>query len=122
MAEAAAGWTNTILLFSVLLWRGHLVFEWSLLTRTLRLIIASAIMAGLLVYLSDRWAAWLSPSSPLFDQLLALGGLIAIAMPVYFGIALLIGGADWRLVRRSLQRRKKTAGEAATTSPDPGQQ
>lgn len=122
IAEAAAGWTNTILLFSVLLWRGHLIFEWSLLTRTLRLIIASAIMAGLLVYLSDRWAAWLQPSSPLSEQLLALGGLIAIAMPVYFGIAFLIGGADWRLVRRSLKRRKKTADEAATTSADPDQQ
>jgi putative peptidoglycan lipid II flippase len=122
IAEAAAGWTNTILLFSVLLWRGHLVFEWPLITRTLRLMVASAIMAGLLVYLSDRWSGWLSPQSPLFDQLLALGGLIVIAMPVYFGIAFLIGGADYAMVRRSLTRRKKTADEAATTSTDPDQQ
>jgi putative peptidoglycan lipid II flippase len=43
-------------------------------------------------------------------------------MPVYFGIAFLIGGADWRLVRRSLKRRKKTADEAATASADPDQQ
>mgnify|MGYP000179131070 CR=1 FL=1 len=122
IAEAAAGWTNTILLFSVLLWRGHLVFEWSLVTRTARLMIASAIMAGLLVYLSDRWSAWLAPSSPLFDQVLALGGLVVIAMPVYFGIAFLIGGADIGIIRRSLKRRKKTADEAATTPTDPDQQ
>ena len=50
----------------------------------------AGIMAGLLVYLSDRWSAWLSPASPLLDQVLALGALVAVAMPVYFGIAFLI--------------------------------
>ncbi|QLF69199.1 murein biosynthesis integral membrane protein MurJ [Peteryoungia desertarenae] len=108
MAEVAAGWTNTILLFSVLLWRGYLVFEWSLLTRTFRLIIASAIMAGVVYYLSDRWSAALGPQSPLLDQVMALGAVIAVAIPVYFGIAFLIGGADIGFVRRSLKRRPKT--------------
>jgi putative peptidoglycan lipid II flippase len=122
IAEAAAGWTNTILLFSVLLWRRHLVFEWSLVTRTVRLMIASGVMAGLLVYLSDRWSSWLAPASPLLDQVLALGALVVVAMPVYFGIAFLIGGADIGMIRRSLKRRKKTADEVETTPPDPDQQ
>ncbi len=52
--------------------RGHLVIERSLITRTLRLLVASAVMAAMLVYLSGRWSAWLTPQSPLFDQLLAL--------------------------------------------------
>lgn len=108
IAEAAAGWTNTILLFSVLLWRGHLSVEWSLVTRTLRLIVAAAIMGVMLAYLSDHWSSWLSPSSSLFNQLLALFGLIAIAMPVYFGIAFLIGGADLGMIRRSLKRKPKS--------------
>ncbi|MBU2328677.1 MAG: murein biosynthesis integral membrane protein MurJ, partial [Alphaproteobacteria bacterium] len=122
IAEAAAGWTNTVLLFSVLLWRGHLVFEWSLVTRTVRLMIASAIMAALLVYLSHRWSSWLSPESPLFDQVLALGALVVVAMPVYFGIAFLIGGADIGMIRRNLKRRKKAADEAETTPSAPDQQ
>lgn len=107
VAEAAAGWTNTILLFSVLLWRGHLSVEWSLVTRTLRLLVAAAIMGGVLAYISDYWSAWLLPSSPLVNQLMALAGLIAIAMPVYFGIAFLIGGANIGMIRRSLKRKPK---------------
>lgn len=120
IAEAAAGWTNTILLLSVLLWRGHLVIERSLITRTLRLLVASAVMAAMLVYLSGRWSAWLTPQSPLFDQLLALGGLIALAMPVYFGVAFAIGGADLGMIRRNLKRKPKSAGptDAGTGAPD----
>lgn len=53
---------------------------------------------------------------------MALGGLVAIAMPVYFGIAFLIGGADWRLVLRSLKRRKKTADETVASPADQDQQ
>ena len=53
---------------------------------------------------------------------MSLGGLIAIAMPVYFGIAFLIGGADIGMVRRSLKRGKKSADDAATTLTDTDQQ
>ncbi len=107
IAEAAAGWTNTVLLFSVLLWRGHLVFEWALITRTLRLILASGVMAGVLVYLSDRWSASLMPASSLVEQVSTLALLIVIAMPVYFATAFLIGGADFGMIRRNIKRKPK---------------
>lgn len=107
IAEAAAGWINTVLLFVTLHRRGHLTWEWALFTRTLRLMIAAAIMAVMLVYLSDYWSAWLAPDAALFHQLTALGGLVAIAMVVYFGIAFAIGGADIGMLRRNLRRKPK---------------
>ncbi|MBV2185354.1 MAG: murein biosynthesis integral membrane protein MurJ [Rhizobium sp.] len=105
VAEAAAGWINTILLFATLHRRGHLTWEWPLVTRTLRLIVAAAIMAVMLVYLSDYWSAWLAPQASLFHQVLALGGLVAVAMVVYFTIAFAIGGADIGMLRRNLRRK-----------------
>lgn len=107
IAEAAAGWINTVLLFITLLRRGHLTWEWALFTRTLRLMIAAAIMAVMLVYLSDYWSAWLAPDASLLHQLTALGGLVAIAMVVYFSIAFAIGGADIGMLRRNLRRKPK---------------
>ncbi|MBC7311981.1 MAG: murein biosynthesis integral membrane protein MurJ [Rhizobium sp.] len=107
IAEAAAGWINTVLLFVTLHRRGHLTWEWALFTRTLRLMIAAAIMAVMLVYLSDYWSAWLAPDAALLHQLTALGGLVAIAMVVYFGIAFAIGGADIGMLRRNLRRKPK---------------
>ncbi|MCA1968949.1 MAG: murein biosynthesis integral membrane protein MurJ [Rhizobium sp.] len=107
IAEAAAGWINTVLLFITLHRRGHLTWEWALFTRTLRLMIAAAIMAVMLVYLSDYWSAWLAPDASLLHQLTALGGLVAIAMVVYFTIAFAIGGADIGMLRRNLRRKPK---------------
>lgn len=107
IAEAAAGWINTMLLFMTLHRRGHLTWEWALFTRTLRLMVAAAIMAVMLVYLSDYWSAWLAPDASLLHQLTALGGLVAIAMVVYFGIAFAIGGADLGMLRRNLRRKPK---------------
>ncbi|SSC65592.1 murein biosynthesis integral membrane protein MurJ [Ciceribacter selenitireducens] len=107
IAEAAAGWINTVLLFITLHRRGHLTWEWALFTRTLRLMIAAAIMAVMLVYLSDYWSAWLAPDASLLHQLTALGGLVAIAMVVYFGVAFAIGGADIGMLRRNLRRKPK---------------
>ncbi|MCL6705728.1 murein biosynthesis integral membrane protein MurJ [Pseudomonas sp. R2.Fl] len=106
-AEAAAGWINTVLLFTTLLRRGDLKWEWPLVGRTARLAVATAVMAGVLVYLSDRWAVWLGPASSLFNQVSALGALIAIAMVVYFGVAFAIGGASLGMIRRNLQRKAK---------------
>ena len=104
-AEAAAGWINTLFLFTTLLRRGHLQWEWSLAGRALRLLVASVAMAGVLVYLSDRWAGWLSSQTPLWTQLGVLSALIGIAMVVYFGLAFAIGGANLGMIRRNLKRR-----------------
>lgn len=107
VAEAAAGWVNTMLLFATLYRRGHLTWEWALLTRTLRLIVAAAIMAVMLVYMSDYWSSWLAPEASLLQQVTALGGLVAVAMVVYFSIAFAIGGADLGMLRRNLKRKPR---------------
>ncbi len=107
VAEAAAGWINTVLLFVTLHRRGHLTWEWPLFTRTLRLVVASAVMAVVLVYLSEAWSHWLAPQAMLINQVAALGGLVVVAMVVYFGLAFAIGGADLGMLRRNLKRKPK---------------
>ncbi len=107
VAEAAAGWINTVLLFVTLHRRGHLTWEWPLFTRTLRLMVASAVMAVVLVYLSEAWSHWLAPQAMLINQVATLGGLVVVAMVVYFGLAFAIGGADLGMLRRNLKRKPK---------------
>lgn len=116
-AEAAAGWINTILLFFTLWKRGDLAWEWSFARRTLMLLIATAIMGASLTYAMPYAAPWLTPGSGLLHQLAALFGLIGIAMIIYFGVAFLIGGADFGMIRRNLKR-----GRRATAPPVDGQQ
>ncbi|WP_281978157.1 murein biosynthesis integral membrane protein MurJ [Pseudorhizobium flavum] len=103
-AEAAAGWINTILLFSTLLWRGDLVWEWALLRRTLLLIVSAGVMAATLIYALPYASPWLLPQVPLLQQIAALAALIGLAVAVYFPVAFLIGGAEIGMIRRNLRR------------------
>ncbi len=108
VAEATAGWISTVLLFVTLLRRGHLTWEWALLRRTALLIVAAAIMGGVLFYLRDVFAASLASGSPLLTKLGALGLLIGVSMVVYFAVAFLIGGADLGMIRRNMKRKAAT--------------
>jgi len=110
-AEAAAGWINTILLFSTLLWRGDLVWEWALAKRTALLLAATGIMSAALVYALPYAAPWLAPEVSLLYQVAALGCLLSLAVVVYFASAFLIGGADMGMIRRNLKRKPKAAPE-----------
>ncbi|MBW6423346.1 murein biosynthesis integral membrane protein MurJ [Rhizobium sp. XQZ8] len=106
-AEAAAGWTNTFLLFTTLVWRGDLVWEWTMAKRTALLLVATAIMSAALIYALPYASPWLSPGSHILHQVLALGALLAVAIVVYFAAAFLIGGADLGMIRRNLKRKAK---------------
>lgn len=106
-AEAAAGWINTILLFSTLLWRGDLVWEWALLRRTLLLIVSASVMAATLIYALPYASPWLLPQVPLLQQIAALAALIGLAVAVYFPVAFLIGGAEIGMIRRNLRRTRQ---------------
>jgi putative peptidoglycan lipid II flippase len=108
-AEAAAGWINTILLFSTLLWRGDLTWEWALLRRALLLLVSAGVMAGSLLYILPHASPWLSPEASLIQQVLALGCLMAIAMVIYFPVAFLIGAADTGMLRRTLRRKPRSS-------------
>ena len=111
VAEATAGWISTVLLFVTLLRRGHLTWEWALLRRTVLLIVAAAIMGGVLYYLRSVFAVSLASGSPFWTKLGALGILIGVSMVVYFAVAFLIGGADLSMIRRNMKR--KTAAKVA---------
>jgi putative peptidoglycan lipid II flippase len=106
-AEAAAGWTNTLLLFSTLVWRGHLAWEWALARRTALLLVSTGVMSAALLYAMPYAAPWLSPGVPLVQKVVALFGLLGLAMIVYFACAFLIGGADLGMIRRNMKRKPK---------------
>ncbi|WP_029619993.1 murein biosynthesis integral membrane protein MurJ [Pseudorhizobium marinum] len=104
-AEATAGWINATLLFSTLLWRGDLPWEWALLRRTLLLLVSAGVMGAALVYALPYAAPWLAPEVSLLQQVAALACLLAFAMLVYFPVAFVIGGADSGMIRRNLKRK-----------------
>ncbi|WP_275787983.1 murein biosynthesis integral membrane protein MurJ [Pararhizobium gei] len=114
IAEAAAGWLSTVLLFVTLLKRGHLVWEWALARRTALLVVAAAIMGGALYSLRSVFSASLATGVPLLTKIGTLGLLIGISMLIYFAAAFLIGGADLGMIRRNLRRKA-----AKTPPPEP---
>ncbi|CDZ68819.1 Integral membrane protein MviN [Neorhizobium galegae bv. orientalis] len=107
-AEAAAGWTNTVLLFTTLVWRGHLTWEWALAKRTALLLVSTGIMSAALIYALRYAGPWLTPDALLIHQVAALACLLVLAMAIYFACAFLIGGADIGMLRRNMQRKPKT--------------
>jgi putative peptidoglycan lipid II flippase len=112
VAEATAGWISTVLLFTTLLRRGHLTWEWALAKRAVLLVVASAVMGAVIFYLKQHWAPWLASGAPLLTKVGTLGLLIAISMVVYFATAFLIGGADLGMIRRNLNRKPAPAKDA----------
>jgi putative peptidoglycan lipid II flippase len=104
-AETCAGWLSTVLLFTTLLRRGHLTWEWALARRAVLLVVASAIMGAAILYLAHRWEPWLASGVSLLTKVSTLGLLILISMAVYFTAAFVIGGADFGMIRRNLNRK-----------------
>lgn len=112
VAEATAGWISTVLLFTTLLRRGHLTWEWALAKRAALLIVAAAVMGAAIVFLKQYFASWLASGAPLLTKIGTLGLLIAISMLVYFATAFLIGGANLGMIRRNLNRKPAAAEDA----------
>jgi putative peptidoglycan lipid II flippase len=107
-AASIAGWVSVALLFTTLVRRGHWVWDKTLAWRIVRLLIASAIMAAALHYVSIYAAAYIQSSTPLLQQVPVLLALIAFSMVIYFGVAFAIGGADLGAIRRNLKRNRNT--------------
>lgn len=110
IAEAVAGIINTVLLFSLLLKRGHLQPDWPLIWRALRLLVSALAMGAVLVALSGYFAPYLQPGAGFVGKTLALFAQIGVAMLVYFALAFATGGADLGMLRRNLKRKAKTNG------------
>jgi putative peptidoglycan lipid II flippase len=104
IASAIAGWVNALLLLGFLVRRGHWGSDIPLLTRIPRLVLAAAIMAVAAYFGADWLSPYLAPESPLLVQATALAVLICGAAIIYFAVAFGIGGADIRMIRRSMKR------------------
>ncbi len=117
-AEAVSGWLTALMLFVTLARRGHWPLEKALLWRIVRLLIATLVMAVSLEYASGYLADRLAHGSPIYEQVFALGLLVAFAMVVYFSVAFLIGGADLGMIRRNLKRKAKPEAAPAESSAE----
>ncbi|WP_377291316.1 murein biosynthesis integral membrane protein MurJ [Rhizobium sp. SG2393] len=104
-AEAVSGWLTAIMLFVILVRRGHWVWEGALVSRVLRLLASTFVMAGVLEYASRQMSGWLDSGQGVLTQLAALAILIALSMIVYFGLAFATGGADLGMLRRNMKRK-----------------
>ena len=113
-AEVTSGWISTILLGTTLIRRKHLVIEWALVSRLMRLAIAAVIMAGVLEYASSYAAPYIAPKSGLLHEIGAVLALIVLAMVVYFGVAFAIGGASLGMLRRNMKRGGSAPAPAVT--------
>jgi putative peptidoglycan lipid II flippase len=107
-AEAAASWLNVGLLSVTLYRRGHFIVEKSLISRALRLVVATGVMGAGLYFASLYVADWLTPDRHLLVKVQALFALIGLSMVLYFATAFAIGGADLSMLRRNIRRRGGT--------------
>ena len=108
-AEVVAGWTNALLLFGTLVWRGHWGRDIPLLTRIPRLILAAGLMGFALYYAIIWMGPALAPHAPLHTQAIAVMVLVALSMILYFALAFGTGGASLGMIRRNVRRRATTA-------------
>jgi putative peptidoglycan lipid II flippase len=81
-----------------------------------RLIVAAAIMAGMLYGAIRLFAAQLASDSPFYIQAATLGAIVLTAMLVYFTAAFGLGGADIGMIRRNI---KRGGGTPAVMEPSP---
>ncbi|MFD1380779.1 murein biosynthesis integral membrane protein MurJ [Fodinicurvata halophila] len=107
LATAISSWLHVVLLVVVLSRRGFLEPDRRLLDRSLRSLLASALMGGLLLVLAPQVNAWLA-MGPL-GQAAALALLVGSGLAVYALAALLLGAVTLGEVKRLLRRRNPDA-------------
>ena len=92
-ATVVSSWLNAGLLAYVLHRRGHLVLDPRLKGCLWRVVLASAVMAGLLVLMLAPLDGGLNGSTA--ERIVALGLLVAGGMAAYGGLVLATGAARW---------------------------
>lgn len=108
-AESIAGWLSTIMLFVTLRRRGHLNLEPALVSRTVRMLIASVIMAVAAHYAAVYFASYLHSGVSSLVQAAVLLPIVFGSFLLYLVIVFAIGGADIGMIRRNIKRRGKAA-------------
>jgi putative peptidoglycan lipid II flippase len=104
IATSVAAWANAILLAIWLGRRGHFRLPGADWRRHFLIIAASLVMAAILWGFAIPLAPYLASTAPLLIQIVALGGLVAIGMLVYFALVHLTGAQPLGQLLRRLRR------------------
>lgn len=104
IATSFAAWANAVLLAIWLARRGHFRLPAADWRRHGLIVVASLAMAAALWGLSLPLAGWLVSSAPLLLQIVALGGLVAIGMALYFALVHFTGAQPLGQLLRRLRR------------------
>jgi len=121
LATALSAWLNAVLLWQVLMRRGHLVADHRLKTRLPRIVLAAAGM-GLAVWVADNVLSSMYgelfgnhgvAAAAEFPRALALVALISVGAAIYGVLLMISGGAsldDLKSLRRQPQPNPRTDG------------
>lgn len=106
IAIAACSWLNCVMLYVILVRRGHFRIEGWLWGRIARQLVAGLAMGAALMGLRILLAGWFSGSAG--ERLIAVAAMVATGLIVYFPVAWMTGGMDKEDVL-TLFRRKEAA-------------
>jgi putative peptidoglycan lipid II flippase len=84
LATSIAGWVNLVLLWLGLRKAGYLRVTAPFITRVTRMVMASAIMGGLIWFLAGYANPWLMTAGSFLVRVGVLCGLVAIGVVIYF--------------------------------------
>ena len=103
LAGAAAAWINSILLYVILVRRGHFHISTPLWWRLARQLACALAMGAMLFWLRGLTAGLFAGSTG--DRLVGIGALVGGGMAVYFALAWVSGAFD-RTLLKQLRRRE----------------
>jgi len=116
VATSAAAWANTALLAVWLGRRGHFRLPAADWKRHGLIVLASLVMAAVLWGLALPAAPWLTSAAPLLLQVIALGGLVAAGIVLYFLLVHVSGAQPLGQLLARL-RARRPPGEPALQAP-----
>lgn len=101
---AASAWLNALLLYLILVRRGHFRFDGLLVSRLVRQIVAAAAMAAVLYLVKDQLSGFFAGSTG--ERLIGVAALVSAGGGVYFALAWVIGAMNKEDLALLLRRRK----------------
>jgi putative peptidoglycan lipid II flippase len=106
-ATSAAGWFNALTLWFLLRRRGHFAWDDLLTRRCLAIFAATAVMGAGLFLAVSALDVWFRAAASGTLRLGAVVFLSAAGVALYGVAVLLLGGADWKLVKEQLRKRRE---------------
>ncbi len=103
-ATSLAGWINALMLYQLMMSRGYWRVDGQLLRKLLTLLVCAALMGVVLIAMAGWLAPTLTVGTLLPVRLAALGGLIAVGIVLFFGLAHITGAAKLGAMRTMLRR------------------